>query len=210
MGNKTDNKTLEVISNIISIVFHPVFLPVYGLLIIFNAPTFMVHLPAELKRVIFLLATINMTVVPLAIMPFLKHRNVIKSYTMDSRQERIIPLSIGVMMYIVTCVIFYSYQIPQLIKSFTLAASVTSVIILLVTFRWKISAHGAGMGALLATVVVLSIKMMANLSVLWIPLLVLSGLVLSARMILKSHKPSQIYLGFITGFFPVFTVMMIF
>lgn len=210
METKSANKTLEVISNIISVIFHPVFLPVYGFLIIFNAPTFMVHLPTGLKRVIISLATINMTVVPLALMPFLKYRNVIKSYKMDSRQERIIPLSIGAMMYIVTCVIFYSYEIPQLVKSFTLAASLTSVLILLITFRWKISAHAAGMGALLATVIVLSIKMMANLSVLWIPVLLFSGLVLSARMILKSHNPSQIYAGYIVGFIPVFTVMMIF
>lgn len=210
MESESTNRYLETISNIISIIFHPVFLPVYGLLIIFNAPTFMVHLPAGLKRVIFTLATINMTVVPLAVMPFLRHRKLISSYKMDSRQERLIPLSVGAMMYIVTSIIFYSYQIPQLIKSFTLAAAVASVLILLITFRWKISAHAAGMGALLACVMVLSVKMMTNLSAFWIPVLLFSGLVLSARMYLKSHNPAQIYMGYITGFIPVFLVMMIF
>lgn len=207
--NKRENAS-TIAANVLSVIAHPVFLPVYGLLIIFNAPTIMVHLPVGLKRIIFILATINMTVVPLAFLPLLKYRNVIQSYHMELRKERIVPLAMGTMMYIVTTVIFFSYEIPQLIKSFMLASSIVSLLILLITFRWLISVHGAGIGALLSSVCVLSIKMMADLSPLVMGLLVFAGLLLSVRLYLNAHKPVQVYSGFILGFSVVFIVMMIF
>ena len=184
-------------------------MPVYSLMVIFLSPTFMVHLPSEVKRVIFLLASVNMTVVPLSIMPLLKYRKLINSYHMDTRAERLIPLSLGTMMYIVTTIIFYSYQIPLLIKSFLLAASITSALVLFTTFVWKISVHSAGMGALLATAVILSVRMHTGLLSVWLPLLLLTGLVMASRLYLGSHRPAQVYAGFLLGFLTIFSVMMI-
>lgn len=202
-------KPIDHLSTILSYVFHPVFMPVYSLLIIFYSPTFLVHLPAPMKRIMFLLAAINMTFVPLAMMPLMKYRNIISSYHMALRSERLMPLALGTMMYVVTTIIFYSYQIPVIIKSFMLAASITSALVLIITFFWKISVHSAGMGALLATAVVLSLRMRTNLMVILIPLLILSGLVMTVRLYLNSHSPSQAYSGFLLGFFTVFFVMMI-
>jgi len=207
MEEQKEKMTLNLLSQVISVVFHPVFLPVYGLLIIFNAPTFMVYLPYDIKRVIFLLATVNMTVVPLALIPLLRYRNLITSYSMESASERIIPLSLGVLLYTVTTVIFYSYQIPVLIKSFMLAASVTSLILLVITFWWKISIHSAGLGALLATVMSLSIRMEARLATLLIVMILLSGLVMTSRLYLRAHNPSQVYGGFVTGFAAFIIIM---
>lgn len=209
MTERGKQKNIDLLSTVLSLIFHPVFIPVYGLLIIFYSPTFMVHLPAQLKRIMFLLAAINMTVIPLAMMPLLKYRNIISSYHMDARSERIFPLALASMMYIVTTIIFYSYQIPLIIKSFMLAAAITSVMILLTTFFWKISVHAAGMGALLATAVVLSLRMRTDLSVVLIPLLLISGMVISARLYLSSHRPAQVYTGFLLAFVTVFLVMMI-
>jgi len=210
MEESKKGSVLRTAANILSLVAHPVFLPVYGLLIIFNAPTFMVHLPASLKRIIFMLATINMTVVPMAFLPLLKYRKLIDSYQMDSRKERIIPLAMGTMMYIVTTIIFFSYEIPQLIKLFMMASSVLSFLLLVITFWWKISIHAAGIGALLASVLVLSLRMMADLTPILMGLLILSGVLLSSRLFLKAHKPVQVYSGFLLGLFSMFIVMMIF
>lgn len=198
------------LAQLLSVLFHPVFMPVYGLLLIFNAPTFMVHLPYNIKRVIFLLATVNMTVVPLAMMPLLRYRNLITSYNMENARERVIPMTLGVMMYTVTTIIFYSYQIPLLIKSFMLAASVTSFILLVITFRWKISIHSAGMGGLLATVMALSLRMGAGLTEIWLVLVFLSGLVMMSRLYLRGHNPMQVYTGFATGFITFIVIMWLF
>jgi hypothetical protein len=209
MEERAKNKNIDLVSTILSIIFHPVFIPVYGLLVIFYSPTFMVHLPAQLKRIMFFLVAINMTFIPLAMIPLMKFRNIISSYHMDTRSERILPLALASVMYVVTAIIFHSYQIPVIIKSFMMAAAIVSVIVLATTFFWKISVHAACMGALLATAAVLSLRMRTNLFVVLIPLILLSGMVMSARLYLSSHRPAQVYSGFLLAFFTVFLVMMI-
>lgn len=214
MTDFSEIKSLKLGSQILSVIFFPGFLPIYGLLIIFNAPTlFAYELAARyggLKGVILLLAFINMTVVPVAIMPLLRYRGIISSYSMNNRTERIIPMAIGSLMYVITTIIFYSFQIPVIIKSFILASTIVSVLILFITIKWKISIHSAGLGSLLAIVMALSLRMYADLTAIWIPLIFLTGLVMAARMYLKSHKPSQTYAGFALGFLVVWFVMVVF
>jgi len=214
MINFSDNKSLTLASQILSVIFFPGFLPIYGLLIIFNAPTlYSYELAARygsLKGVILLLAFVNMTLVPVAFMPLLKYRNIISSYSMNTRTDRIIPMAIGSLMYIVTTVIFYSFRIPVIIKSFILATTILAILILLITLRWKISIHSAGLGSLLAAVMALSVRMYANLTALWLVLILCSGLVMAARLYLNSHRPAQVYAGFALGFIVMWLFMAVF
>ena len=214
MTKNSDNNVLKLGSQILAVIFFPGFLPIYGLLIIFNAPTFFAYELAarygSLKGVILLLAFVNMTVVPVALMPLLKYRNIISSYTMNTRSDRIVPMAIGSLMYLVTTIIFYSFQIPEIIKSFVLGSTILTILILVITLKWKISIHSAGLGSLLATVMALSVRMYANLAVIWIPLIFLSGLVMASRLYLNSHNPPQIYAGFALGFLTLWLTLVVF
>lgn len=209
-----ENKALSMASQVISVIFFPGFLPIYGLLIIFNAPTLFSYELAvrygSMKGIILLLAFINMTVVPLAFMPLLKYRKVISSYSMYTRTDRIIPMSIGSLMYVVTTIIFFSFSIPGIIKSFILATTIVAILILVITFKWKISIHSAGLGSLLAAVMALSVRMYADLTLLWILVILCSGLVMAARLYLSSHTPLQVYAGFALGFIVMWLTMVVF
>jgi len=214
MTGLKDIKPLKVSSQILSVIFFPGFLPIYGLLVIFNAPTLFAWELAvrygSLKGIILLLAFVNMTVVPVAIMPLLKYKGIISSYTMNTRTDRIIPLAIGAVMYLATTIIYYSFQIPEIIRSFVLASTILALLITIITVKWKISVHSAGVGSLLATVMALSVRMFADLTVLWIIILLLSGMVMSARLYLNSHKPTQVYAGFSLGFTVIWLTLVVF
>ncbi|MCA1757236.1 MAG: phosphatase PAP2 family protein [Bacteroidales bacterium] len=207
--NQTEKREpLRLISQVVSILFHPVFMPLYGLLIIFFAPTIFIYIPGNIKRVLFMLVLINMMVVPLAMLPLFRYRNIISSYSLTDAGERVMPLALGLLMYILTTIIFFSYQIPALIKSFILAASVVVFILLMVTLIWKISIHSAGMGGLLATVMALSVRMGAPLTVWLAALILLSGVVMASRLYLGAHKPGQVYWGFVAGFLPFMIILL--
>lgn len=210
MNHTEKREPLRLISEVVSILFHPVFMPLYGLLIIFLAPTIFIYIPGNVKRVIFMLVMINMTVVPLAMLPLFRYRNIISSFSLTDAGERVMPLALGLLMYILTTIIFFSYQIPALIKSFILAASVALFILLMVTLMWKISIHSAGMGGLLATVMALSLRMGAPLTGYMVALILFSGVVMAARLYLGAHKPGQVYLGFLAGFLPFMVIMLLF
>lgn len=209
MDNTKKREPLRVLSHIVSLLFNPVFMPLYGLLIIFNAPTIFIYIPFNIKRVILLLTVLNMTVIPIVILPFFKYRNIISSFSLTDKGDRIMPLALGLIMYIITTVIFYSYQIPVVIKLFMFAASVTAFIVLMVTLRWKISIHSAGVGALLATVMALSIRMGAPLTIYLAALIVVSGVVMASRLYLGAHNPKQVYYGFAAGFLPFINIMIL-
>ncbi|MBE0675379.1 MAG: hypothetical protein IH591_12025, partial [Bacteroidales bacterium] len=58
-GKNWSGDAADTAAWIITVVFHPVFLPLYGLLLIFNIPTLLVFMPGEIRRVLFLMVLVN-------------------------------------------------------------------------------------------------------------------------------------------------------
>jgi len=189
----------DKLAKIISLVFHPVFIPLYGLIILMSAPTFLGYLPLEIKKILFIVVLVNNVLIPLALLPLYRLRNLISSYTIEDRRERIIPLLTASILHCTTSFIVFNYQIPFFLKSFIFATSVLSIVVSMINFWWKISIHAVGAGALTATVVVLSMKMYTPLTSYLISVIIVGGLILSSRLKLNSHNPAQVWLGFLIG-----------
>jgi membrane-associated phospholipid phosphatase len=96
------------------------------------------------------------------------------------------------------------------VKSFIFATAILSLIVTLINFKWKISLHSVGAGALLAIVMILSLKMLAPMEWYIIAAILAAGLTLSSRLMLNQHNPPQVWAGLITGFFGLFFSMMFF
>src|SRR5665647_2643326 len=102
MINNQTKDSLDRLAKIISIVFHPLMMPVYGMAIIFSAPTLLGYLPFNVKKLLLLIMLVNNVLLPLSFLPFLIHRNIITSWAIIERRERKIPLIITVILYCVT------------------------------------------------------------------------------------------------------------
>jgi hypothetical protein len=186
-------------AKLISVVFHPMLMPFYGILIIFSAPTLLGFLPGKVKRILTLIVLINNVIIPLTLMPWFRLRNIISSWVLNDRSERTIPLFAATFFYFVTTYLIIRYQIPTFIKSFVLSAAVLSLAITIINFRIKISIHSAGAGAIMALIIILSVKMHTALLGLLISSVIVSGLVLSSRLWLNSHTPKEVWSGFFLG-----------
>ena len=187
------------LARIISVVFHPFLIPVYGLVIIFIAPTLYTYMPFEVKKLMILVVMDNYKLLPLSLLPFFVHRNLISSWFMTERKDRIVPLIISTILYTVTTYIFYRFKVPFFIKSFFLAVSFLALAATLINFWWKISLHSIGAGAILALVVILSFKMYTPLLWYLIPVILACGLILSSRLRLNLHNPGEVWSGFLAG-----------
>jgi hypothetical protein len=199
MINESSATLPDKLAKIISMVFHPLFMPLYGLIVLLSAPTFLEYLPVEIKKILLIVLFINNVMVPLALLPFFKYRNVISSYNIEDRKERIIPLLTTSILYCTTSFIIFRYQVPFFLKSFIFATSVLSIVVSMINFWWKISIHSVGAGALTATVFVLSVKMHTPLTWYLTAVILAAGLVLTSRLRLNSHNPAQVWFGFMTG-----------
>jgi len=192
--------TPDTLAKMISVIFHPLFIPVYGMAIIFSAPTLFGYLPFNVKKLLFLIVLINNVILPFSLLPLFRYRNIISTWIIEDRKERIIPLLIITILYATSAFIISRFPIPAFLKSFIFASFFISLLLTLVNFWWKISIHSAGVGALISLVLFLSIKMYSSLTWYIFMVVIIAGLVLSSRLRLNYHNPRQVWLGFLTGF----------
>lgn len=209
----TDNQskdTLNRLAKIISIVFHPLLMPVYGMAIIFSAPTLFGYLPFNVKKLLILILLVNNVLLPLSLLPFFIRRNIISSWTITERKERIYPLIITTLLYCITSFLIFRFPVPVFLKTFIFAATFISLIVTLINFWWKISLHSVGAGALIGLVFILSLKMLTPLEWYLIATVLIGGLILSSRLKLNLHSPQQVWIGLFTGFFGLALFMLFF
>ena len=149
---------------------------------------------------IFLIITMLMTcLIPGLVIMMVKRWGLIKSMEMEDREDRLGPLFI--MLLFLYAAYRYFNKIPTLaIYSFYLTAViVVTVLAFVVSFFWKISLHTMGWGCFTAFLFIMTTVSMRYMPYL-ITSMVLSGVVASARLKLKSHSNTQIYAGFAMGF----------
>lgn len=188
---------------IVSVIFHPVFIPVYGLAIIFSADTPFGFLPWHVKKLIYLIVIVNNVFLPLSVLPFLMQMNFISSYSLVEREERAVPLIIAAILYATSSYIIYRFPVPHFLKAYIFSVFLVSLIITIVNFKWKISLHSVGAGALMALLFFLSFELYSALFWYVVCASIIVGIVLSARLRLNLHSPSQVWWGFFSGLFMV-------
>lgn len=190
------------ISLIISVIFQPLVVPtlVFGLAL-FAVPE-ATSIPHSFKGRVFYLVALSTLVIPMVTVFALKFTRVLKSIHMAELKDRAIPFTVTSIYYVLTVYFLHEKQELDPILWKVLAVITSAIIILtLVTYFWKMSAHMTGMGGLIAAVIVLGFKF-PTFRPLY-PLLgsiMLTGLVGSVRLYLESHKPIEIYVGLIFGF----------
>ena len=178
-------------------------MPLYGMVIIFSAPTLFGYLPFSLKKLLFLIMLVNNVLLPFSLLPFFIHRQIISSWTLSERKDRNIPLILTTLLYGTTSYIVFKFPIPFFFKSFIFATAILSLLVTVINFRWKISLHSVGAGALIAIVLILSVKMLAPMEWYLIAAIIAAGLTLSSRLMLNQHNPQQVWVGLVHGIFRI-------
>jgi hypothetical protein len=209
-ANHRPKDILDTLAKIIAIIFHPLLMPVYGLAIIFSAPTLLEYLPFNVKKLLILIMLVNNVLLPLSLLPFFIHRNIITSWTISEKKERNILLIITTVLYCATSFIIFRFPIPGFLKSFIFASAFLSLMVTVINFWWKISIHSVGAGSLIGLVLILSLKMLTPLEWYLILTIIAGGLILSSRLKLNLHNPQQVWVGLLAGFFGLTISMMLF
>lgn len=208
---QTEKKDLrDTLAKTFSIVFHPLFMPVYGMAIIFSGPTLFGYLPFGVKKLLLLIILVNNVFLPISLMPFLYHRGIISTWTVDDRKERLIPFLLTTVLYGATSFIIFKFPLPLFLKSFIFGTFFLSILVTVINLKWKISVHSVGAGALFAMVLILSFRMYTPLVWHIIAVVIASGIILSSRLRLNYHNPQQVWFGLFTGFAGLSLFMLFF
>lgn len=196
----------------LSVIFQPLLMPsLVFALILYGVPE-ATKVPDELKLSVFLLVIVSTLMIPMLTILGMKYTDSIPSVHMAEKKERFIPFIIVSLFYILVTYLFYlKLNFDELIV-FSLATITAAIILLtLVTFFWKVSAHLTGLSGLIAIIIVLSMKFpQSHLLYPLILAIILSGVVASCRLYLNAHRPLELVAGFCLGFLTCFAAFFYF
>jgi hypothetical protein len=175
-------------------------MPLLLLFIVFHTDSYIqLSIPLKLQGLIYLLVFISTFLMPVFASFLLVKNGIVKSVQMETKEERRLPFLITATFYFLTFYLLRQVRISSLIYFLFLGASLTLMITLFINFRFKISAHMVGIGGVIGALIGMSIRLYIDYRMLIMLLLLVAGLIGSARIVLKAHDPAQIYAGFMVG-----------
>lgn len=180
--------------------FHPLVMPTLGLFILFQLNTYVAFATTPAARqFILLIVFINTAVVPVLSFYIMKRTGYLNDLSLSTRSERILPLIVASALFFITFYMLRQLTLPSLIYFYLISATLLVITTLMITFFWKISIHMVSLGGLTGFLIITSLILRTNMTWLIIVAFLVSGITASARLMLKSHKPAQVYAGYLMG-----------
>jgi hypothetical protein len=193
-----NNKILTASAKLTSLIFHPLLIPTIGFLLLFSSGFYFALLPWRIMKFVLLIVFLSTGVMPALSIGILA-LNPRFDRSMSKSTDRIMPLMVTSVFYYMGYIVLKRIPIFPIYNFILIASILVQIVLLIVSFRWKISAHAAAIGSLLGTFFTLSFRTGANPVRILVLLVLIAGLVGSSRLILEKHTSAQVYASFFLG-----------
>lgn len=183
---------------LISVLLHPIVIPTIGVILYFLLlPN---RLYQEQKLALLGLVFIATYLIPLLLLILLKSLGQITSYQVHTIKERKLPVAFMIVLfYAIGRMLFEVTQIRDLGVLFYATALGLTIVYLLFIFKLKTSLHLLSMGVALGFFLYLTYEYGITFTPVILLIILLSGLLASARLHLKAHTSKEVYIGFFLG-----------
>lgn len=193
---------MKSIALFLSVLFHPLLMATYGCALLFFGIQNTVYdflTPYENKWRITILVFAFSFILPIINIFILYKLKRIPSFILSNQNDRTYPYVLTALFYFGLFYLLSDINIWPSIKFFIIGAGLAIALTAIINLKYKISAHMVGLGGLLGVLIAVSNIIRFDMTVYYIVVILIAGIVGSARLVLKEHQPSQIYSGFILG-----------
>jgi hypothetical protein len=201
---------MKKIASVVSFLFHPLLMPTLGLLLLLNSGTYISLLDPAAKRALMFVMTLGTLLFPLMMLPILFYRRLLSSFQPSSREERVIPQLIILILYVITYVYFARLPLNKVIHGYVLATALVLAAVLILSIRVKICVHSAALGGMAGLVVALVFLYETPLQGILMIVLLAGGLTASARLATGAQRPAEVYAGYLLGFTVLLTTLLVY
>ena len=201
---------MKKVARVVSILFHPLLMPTLGLLLLLNSGTYLSLLDPAAKRAILFVMALGTLFFPLMMLPVLYYRNLITTFQDASREERLVPHLIILILYVITFVYFVRLPLSRVIHAYVLSVSILLFIILLVSLKFKICGHMAALGGISGLIFTLILLYETPIQGILMLTLRAAGLTGTARLLMGVQQPVEVYSGYLLGFGVVLTTLLVY
>ncbi len=184
----------------VSVLLHPLLLPFYLFLLYTSFWYPLTFLSTEGWWILSAVVFIATFCIPVILVMMLKTMGLVHSLHLNDRKERTVPFLVTAVIYYLTSRLLQRYSVPV---EFTLMMLGTTGMILIamgINFRWKISIHMMGIGGVAGMMLGLARYAPERFFIPFVVVFTLAGLLGVARIVTGSHRPAEVYAGFLAGF----------
>ena len=207
-------RLLDELARFISTVMSPLLTPTYGLFMALSISPKVLDTTGSRMKLLLIVFGIT-CVLPMVTIAVLHNFKLIGDKRIIKREDRLIPYIAGTVFYLVAVwYLAYTHE-PRWLVMFAAGGALACLISTIVNHWWKISAHMAGMGGVLAMLWQLDAMNLEVISPVWMTFFLivtigLCGAVGTSRMLLKRHTLPQVLAGFLNGLLCVSVIMRLF
>ena len=208
MKRITVNRMIAGVANFLSTVLSPLLMPTYGVFLVLWVSVLCL-LPYGTRVAVLLICMGITCILPLIFLSVLRHFKLVKNLHVDIREQRFIPYLFTVLCYAVAAYYLYYCHSPQWFVMFMVGSAITVLLRALINLKWKISAHMAGIGGVVALLYQLHVQGLSAFDLLWLLcfVIIVAGALGSARLALRRHGLWQVLAGAVLGFLCVSLTM---
>ena len=196
---------MNKIAHIFSWILSPVLIPTYAVFVALWV-TLLSFLPVDARWGVVAMTWVITCAIPVVAILLLYKFKVISAPGLNQQKERYIPYVVTALCYLGCGLYMYRAHAPMWLVMFMVGGAAAAFVSCFINIWWKISAHGAAMGGLLALMFRILVDGL-NVIDIW-PLIsitiLLTGILGSARKVLNCHTFWQVIAGVANGFFWVF------
>jgi len=187
-------------AQIVSFVFHPLLLTTYLVLLLgWWMPAMLLVRQEHLLTFVAFIFGITFVLPALNVLVF-RQVGLIVSWKMGTKQERILPFIFNSIVYmLIAILLIYRVHLSTNFAKLMLIIAVLAATGTLCTLFLKVSIHSLGWAGLVGIVLPLNSAIHGTLLPTAV-LIVIAGLVMSARLKLNAHTPREVMIGGLAGF----------
>jgi hypothetical protein len=203
------NKVLQIIAKFISVILHPVFMPLISCLFLYYLmPQSFTGIKPKVLSGWLGMIIINTIIFPIIMILLLKGLGFIKSIYLRDVKERVIPLIGTMVFYFWPYLVAKNVAAPEAARMLLLGNFWGIVVVFIITIFFKISMHSSGVGSLLGFILVLMILSKSFFVLPLLLVLLMAILICWARFYTASHTMRQLSLGLIVGIITQFAAYL--
>ena len=194
----TRNKALIIGAKVLSSIFTPFYLPLVGIILLFTV-SYMNKVNIQFKLLVLSIVYLFTVLLPTFLIWLYRSQRGWTPLQLAHRHRQLVAYTISIICYVACIWLMNALHIYHFIVIIVVAALIIQAVGVIVTVWWKVSIHTAAIGGLAGALMAFAELFRFN-PAWWLCLVFLfSGLLGSARMILRQHTLAQVVTGFFLG-----------
>lgn len=191
-------KLIRFLAQVLAVVFQPAFYPMVGFIILFTL-TYLSMLPWQFKLWVLLSVYVFSIAIPYSMTFIIRKSNGWSKHDLHLQHRRYIVYSINIISYLSCMYVCYRLYLPSFMGAILVVSLLVQCVCVIANMWYKVSMHSAGTGVIIGALLAYS-HIFAFNPLWWLCIaILLSGAVMSSRMLLKGNTLGQVLSGTAIG-----------